>query len=102
MMEMNNSKVHNRVTLCEAGPQMCGADFISLLHTCVQGELQLFRQLDAHPPHQLLHDGEHAVLDVEVNGVRQEMLEHTPWARLGTQDVGLSASVQHIAQCVVV
>ncbi len=73
MMEMNNSKVHHRVTLCEAGSQMCGADFISLPHTCIQGELQLCWKCDAHAPDQLLNDREHAVLYVKVNSVRQKM-----------------------------
>ena len=49
-----------------------------------------------------MQDGKHAVLNVEVNGVRHQMLQHSPGARLCTQTVGLSASSQQIAQCVVI
>jgi hypothetical protein len=73
MMEMNNSKVHNRVTLREVGSQMRGADFISLPHTCIQGELQLGWKCDAHALDQLVNDREHTVLYVKIKGVPQKM-----------------------------
>jgi hypothetical protein len=102
MMEMNNSEVRNRVASCEAGSQVCGADFISLLHTHIKRKLQVLWHLDAHPLDQLLQYGEHAVFDVKVDGARYEMPEHAPRARLGAQSVGLLASAQHLAHGVVV
>jgi hypothetical protein len=70
MTEMNNSKVHSRVTLCEVGSQMCGADLVSLPRTCIQGELQLSWKRDVHATDQLLDDREHTVLDIKIEGVR--------------------------------
>jgi hypothetical protein len=35
----------------------------------------------------LMQDSKHAVLNVEVNGVRHQMFQHSPGARLCTQTV---------------
>ena len=99
---MDSCEFHNRVTLCKARMKVCRTDFSSLLRTHDKRAQKVFRNRNAHHFDKLKHYGKHAILDVEVDGVWYQMLQHPSGARLCTQSVGLSASSQQVTQRVVV